>query len=108
MHVRITERHCQVPRDTLDRAEKRLESLSKYHPRATSAEVVFTEEKVNRGVEVIVHVDGSGPIVASVQDTEFRTALDKVIDRLGRRLRKQRERRKEHQAPPSRSRAGGA
>ena len=106
MQVRITERHCQVPRHTLERAEKRLNSLSKYHPRATSAEVVFTEEKVSRGVEVIVHVDGSEPVVASVQDTEFGSALDKVIDRLGRRLRKQRERRTNRQAPPSRSRAG--
>ena len=104
MQVRITERHCQVPRDTLERAEKRLNSLSKYHPRASSAEVVFTEENVSRGVEVIVHVDGNEPIVASVQDTEFRAALDKVIDRLGRRLRKQRERRTDHQGPPSRGR----
>jgi ribosomal subunit interface protein len=97
-----------VPRDTLERAEKRLSSLSKYHPRATSAEVIFTEEKVNRGVEIIMHVDGAEPIVASVQDTEFRTALDKVVDRLGRRLRKQRERRIAHQAPPRRDRVGGA
>ena len=107
MQVRITERHCQVPRDTLERAEKRLSSLSKYHPRASSAEVVFTEENVSRGVEVIVHVDGNEPIVASVQGTEFRAALDKVIDRLGRRLRKQRERRTDHQAPPSRGRTAG-
>jgi ribosomal subunit interface protein len=96
-----------VPRDTLDRAEKRLTSLAKYSPRASSADVVFTEEKVNRGVEVIIHVDGGEPVVASVQDTEFRAALDKVVDRLGRRLRKQRERRTNHQGPPSRGRVAG-
>ena len=107
MQVRITERHCQVPRDTLERAEKRVAGLSKYSPRASSADVVFTEEKVNRGVEVIIHVDGGEPVVASVQDTEFRAALDKVVDRLGRRLRKQRERRTDHQAPSRRDRVGG-
>jgi ribosomal subunit interface protein len=106
VQVRITERHCQVPRDTLERAQKRLSSLSKYHPRASAAEVVFTEEKVSRGVEVIIHVDGNEPIVASVQDTDFRSALDKVIDRLGRRLRKQRQRRTDHQGRASRARAG--
>jgi ribosomal subunit interface protein len=93
-----------VPRDTLERAEKRLGSLSKYHPRATSAEVVFSEERASRNVEIIVHVDGTEPIMASVQDTEFRSALDKVLDRLARRLRKQRERRTNHQAPSRRDR----
>jgi ribosomal subunit interface protein len=96
-----------VPRDTLDRAEKRLTSLAKYSPRASSADVVFTEERVTRGVEVIIHVDGGEPVVASVQDTEFRAALDKVVDRLGRRLRKQRERRTNRQGPPSRGRVAG-
>jgi ribosomal subunit interface protein len=96
-----------VPRDTLERAEKRLGSLSKYHPRATSAEVVFSEERANRNVEIIVHVDGAAQVVASVQDTEFRAALDKVLDRLARKLRKQRERRTDHQAPSRRDRVGG-
>jgi ribosomal subunit interface protein len=107
VQVRITERHCQVPRDTLERAEKRLGALSKYSPRASSADVIFTEEKVNRGVEVIIHVDGGEPVVASVQDTEFRAALDKVVDRLARRLRKQREKRTNHQAPSRRDLVGG-
>jgi ribosomal subunit interface protein len=106
VRVRITERHVQVPRDTLERAEKRLGSMSKYHPRATSAEVVFSEERVNRNVEIIVHVDGAEPVVASVQDTEFRAALDKVLDRLARKLRKERARRTDHQAPSRRDRVG--
>jgi ribosomal subunit interface protein len=108
VQVRITERHVQVPKDTLARAESRLSSLSKYHPRASSAEVVFSEERADRTVEIIVHVDGSGPVVASVQDEEFRAALDKVLDRVARKLRKVRERRTNHQAPPGRDRVGGS
>jgi ribosomal subunit interface protein len=107
VQVRITERHVHVPKDMLARTEKRLGSLSKYHPRATSAEVVFSEEAVNRNVEIIVHVDGAQAIVASVQEAEFRTALDKALDRVARRLRKARERRTDHQAPPRRDRVGG-
>ena len=107
MRVRITERHVQVPRETLERVEKRLTSLSKYHPRASAADVVFSEERATRNVEIIVHVDGAEPVVASVQDTEFRPALDKVLDRLARKLRKERERRTDHQAPPRRDRVGG-
>ena len=107
MRVQITERHCRVPRDVTERAETRVASLAKYSPRASHAEVVFTEENVDRVVEVIMHVDGGEPIVARAEDAEFRAALDKVVDKLGRRLRKQRERRKDHQAPSRRDRVGG-
>ncbi len=105
MRVQITERHCEVPKEARERAETHIASLSKYSPRATSAEVVFMEERVDRIVEVIVHVDGEQPVVARAEDTEFSAAVDKVVDRLGRQLREQRDLRKDHQAPPRRERA---
>jgi ribosomal subunit interface protein len=105
LRVQITERHCEVPKETLARAEKRVAALAKYSPRVSSADVLFLEEKTTRTVEVIVHVDGEEPVVGRVEDGEFRSALDKVVDRLARRLRRQRERRTDHHAPPSRDRA---
>ena len=89
-----------------ERAETHVASLAKYSPRATAAEVLFMEEKLERIVEVIVHVDGEEPVVARAEDAEFHAAVDKVVDRLSRRLREQRDLRKDHQAPPSRNRAG--
>lgn len=106
MRVKVTERHCEVPAETHERAEQAVAALSKYSPRATSAEVLFMEERVDRIVEVIVHVDGDEPVVARGEDPEFRIALDKVLDRIGRRLKKERDQRTEHQAPPRRDRAG--
>lgn len=106
MRVQITERHCEVPREARERAETQVAALAKYSPRATAADVVFMEENVDRIVEVIVHIDGEEPVVARAEDTEFRAALDKVIDRLSRQLREQRDLRTDHQAPPRRDRAG--
>lgn len=100
MRIQITTRHCDVPEDVLDRAREQVASLAKFDPRATSAEVVFEEEKQNRKVEVIVHSDGSAPVVGAGEATEFRGAVDKVVDRVGRQLREQRKRAREHQAPP--------
>jgi ribosomal subunit interface protein len=106
VRVQIAERHCEVPRDARERAETQVASLAKYSPRATAAEVVFMEEKLDRIVEVIVHIDGEEPVVARAADTEFRAALDKVVDRLSRLLRDQRDLRKDHRAPPMGDRAG--
>ncbi len=106
MRVQITERHCDVPRDIRERAEAQMEALAKFSPRATAADIVFLEENVTRVVEVIVHIDGEVPVVARADDKEFHSALDKVIERVGRQLREQRELRTDHQAPPRRDRAG--
>ena len=100
MRVQITERRCDVPGDVLRRTENQIQSLTKFEQRATAADVVFTEERHSRRVEVIIHVDGSEPVVAHGDGTEFRTALDQAVDRLGRKLRRQRKRRRDHQAPP--------
>ena len=106
LRVKITERHCEVLADTRERAESQVAALKKHSPQASSAEVIFMEERVDRVVEVIMHVDGSEPVVARAEDTEFRSALDKVLDRLSRQLKKENELRVDHQAPPRRDREG--
>ena len=100
MRVQITERHCDVPDEVLERTRDQIESLAKYEQQATRAEVVFVEEKHAKKVEVIIHVDGAESVVAHGDGTEFRSALDQVVDRLRRMLRRQRKRRRDHQAPP--------
>jgi len=100
VRVQVTERHCDVPDDVLDRTREQIEALAKYEARASSADVVYTEEKLTKNVEVRVHVDGSNPVVAHGDGSEFRSALDQVVDRLARQLRRQHDRRHDHQAPP--------
>jgi len=107
VRVQITERHCEVPADVLERTEAQIASLSKYSPRASAADVVYTEEKLDKLVEVIFHIDGGEPIVANGRGSDFRAALDEVVERASRRLRKQRERRTDHKAPPLSERAAG-
>jgi len=106
VRVQITERHCDVPTDVRERTEAQMASLAKYSPRATAADVVFEEEKLDKLVEVIIHIDGAEPVVAQGRDSEFRSALDQVVDRASRMLRRQRERRTDHKAPPRGERAG--
>jgi ribosomal subunit interface protein len=105
LRVQITARHCEIPADIRERTEVQVASLGKYSPRASAADVVYTEEKLDKVVEVIVHVDGGEPVVATGRDADYRTALDQVVERAGRMMRKQRERRTDHQGPPRSERA---
>jgi ribosomal subunit interface protein len=100
MRVQITARHCEVPSDVLERTESVISGLTRYEPRASAGDVVYSEEKLTKKVEVLIHIDREEPVVAHGEGSEFRSALDEVVDRLSRRLRRLRERRRDHQAPP--------
>lgn len=100
MRITITERRCEVPRKVIDRAEAQIKSLSKYEQRATAAEVVFWDERHIRKIEVIVHIDGAAHVVGRGEGGDYRSALDQSVDRLRRMLSEQRERRRDHKAPP--------
>ena len=100
MRVNITERHCDVPAKVLERTETQVGRLTKYESRATAADVIYTEEKKARKVELIVHVDGAPHVTARGEGDDFRSALDQGVDRIRRMLRDAREKRRDHQAPP--------
>ena len=100
MRVNITGRHCDVPKNILDRTESHVGGLTKYEPRATAAEVIYTEEKRTCQVEVIVHIDGAPHVAAHGEGSDFRAALSSVLERVRRLLRDARSKRVDHKAPP--------
>lgn len=100
MRITITERSCQVPNSVRERTQTLVEGLAKYEDRATSADVVYSDEKHTKKVEIIVHIDGAPQVVARGEGDDFRSAVDRTVNRAKRMLREQRERRRDHQAPP--------
>ncbi len=100
MKLKIVARHCEISESLRKRTETRVSGLTKYHRRVTAAEVVFSEIKRTRSVEVILSLDADDPVVARAEGEEFRTALDKVLDRLVRILKRRRDARTDHQASP--------
>jgi ribosomal subunit interface protein len=100
LRVQITARHCSVPDALLRRTEEQINRLSRYDPRIASAEVTYTEEKRSRKAEVVLHIDGTEPVVARAEEPEFRSALDKATDRVTRMLKRERQQHRDHWAPP--------
>lgn len=100
MRVQVTQRHCEVPERVISRAESRLLRLERFEPRLSSADLVFTEARNARFAEALLSIDGSDQVFAKGEGPEFRAAVDVLLDRLSRILRKNRERRTDHQASP--------
>jgi ribosomal subunit interface protein len=99
MRVQIAARHCEVPDTVRDRTEEQLVKLSKYEPRLSGAEVVFEVEKHLKKVDAILKVDREEPVLASGEGVEFREAVDQMVDRLSRILRRRRKQLKDYHRP---------
>ncbi len=99
MRIQISARHCEIPDSTRERTQEQISGLTRYDPDVAAAEVVYEEEKHLRRVEVILSIDRGDPVVATGEGDEFRAALDQVVDRLRRILRRRRGQRKDHQGP---------
>lgn len=100
MDVTITARHCTIAGSVRERAEARVARLSRYEPRMSAGHVIFEEEGSERRAEIRVAVDGAPMQVAKGDGDSFRAALDRALDRITRRLKREREKRVDHQAPP--------
>ena len=99
MRVQIAARRCEVPTTVRDRTEEQLEKLSRYEPRLAGAEVVFEVEKHLKKVDAVLKVDRGEPAIASGEGTEFREAVDQMVDRLSRILRRRRDQDKKYHRP---------
>jgi ribosomal subunit interface protein len=96
----ISGRNTEVTDDLRVRIEAQFERLERYEPRAARAEVTLWEEKNRCVAEAVLSIDRR-PAVHGVAEAEaFRTALDRLHDKLARQLKRERSRRRDHRAPP--------
>ncbi|MEJ2679668.1 MAG: ribosome-associated translation inhibitor RaiA [Gemmatimonadota bacterium] len=103
MNVTVTARHCRIHDSDRERALDRVGRLIRYEPRMAEGDVIFQEEGAVKRAEVRVHVAGGQIQVARADGDTFRTAVDLAVQKMTRQLKRNRERRVDHQAPTSKS-----
>lgn len=108
MQLIITGRHCDVDAELRDVFQTRFENLQRFEPRVSRVEVTVTQVKRGFEVEAEASVDRAARVHARAEAEEMRTALDRVVERLGRQLRRQHGRHHEHRAPPMEELLGGS
>lgn len=84
---------CNVPDTVLRIAEDQFRRLQKFESRIQAADLRFDIDHGLHRVEARITVTGAPLIVAQGSGDSFRTAIDRIVDRLGRQLRRRRERR---------------
>jgi len=86
MRITITARHTEVDDELRAHARELVEKVAKLVRRPHHAQVIFTEDHGEAGVEIEVHVPRARVHVAKSQAADHRSALDAAIARVKRQI----------------------
>lgn len=94
MNITVNGRHLEITDALKSYAEDKVRKLEKYLPTGADATVTLEVEKFRRKAEV--QIKGNGLLIQAHDVTdEMYSSIDKVMDKLSRRVRKYKERLKD-------------
>ena len=99
MQLIISGRNIDIDDGLRSHIEEQFERLSRYEPGASRAEITLREEKSGCTAEAVLSIDRRPPIHGQATADGYRTAIDRLQDKLARQLKKARGRRRDHKAP---------
>lgn len=99
MQIIISSRHAEISAALRRHVEDQFERLVRFDDRISRVDVTLTEEKNRCIAEANLSVDREVPVHGSAEAADFRSAVDRLLDKLSRQLKKRRSRRREHKAP---------
>jgi ribosomal subunit interface protein len=88
MRTIVTARHCEIPDELRERTRVLVEKLTKAAHRPQRAEVVFDVGHGQKVVEMQLYLPRGQVKVASAEADDFRTALDRVVEKVRNQLDK--------------------
>jgi ribosomal subunit interface protein len=88
MKMIITARHCDIPDDLRERATELVEKTAKLAVRPHRAEIIFDDDHQKKIVELQLYLVGGQVRVCKAEASDFRTALDRALDKLRNQLDK--------------------
>lgn len=101
MQLIIHARHCELSDEVRETIRERFEHVGKFESRATRAEVTVTGVKQGFDAEALVSVDRANRIHARAEARDVRSAIDRVVQKVGVQLKKLHDRHHSHRAPPT-------
>jgi putative sigma-54 modulation protein len=102
MQITIKGRHWKVTPDYREYAERRIEKLQRYFSHLISAQLTVTEEGYRHQAELRIFGNGVD-LTGRAQDPDPRVALDQVLEKQERALKRRKEQIKDHKKKSGRA-----
>lgn len=97
MQLSVTGHHIEVTPPLRSYVEKKLEKITRHFDHVIDVHCVLTVEKLRQKAEATLHVSGSA-IHADATEPDMYAAIDALIDKLDRCVKKHKEKRSDHHA----------
>ena len=98
MDIQITSRHEKASQSLQDTISAEFSKLEKYYDRVTSCHVIIDSERGKQMMEVVMNMAGH-TVTATAKDWNLGKAMDSVIMKVGRQMKKINEKIKDHKKP---------
>jgi putative sigma-54 modulation protein len=95
MQLNVTGHHVDVTPSMHDYVSQKLERLERHFDHVTNVHVILSVEKLRQKAEATLHISG-GNLFADAQDEDMYAAIDAMVDKLDRQIKKHKEKLTDH------------
>lgn len=95
MQLNLTGHHVDITDSMRDYVTGKLEKLERHFDHVTNVHVILSVEKLRQKAEATLHITGNN-IFADATDEDMYAAIDALIDKLDRQVRKHKEKITDH------------
>ncbi|MGL1933642.1 MAG: ribosome-associated translation inhibitor RaiA [Fibrobacterales bacterium] len=100
MNVQFTARHFHASQELQDNMTADVQALSQFYNNIIDAHVILEQHKSSRSAEITVNILNK-TVVAKAEEENMGKAVEKVLERMQRQLKKENELLKSHKANPT-------
>ncbi len=100
MQVTVSGRHMSVGDSLKEYCQEKASRLTRFYDRISMIEVILDGHDGNHSAEIIVHSEGTQPFVASEEQEDAYAAVDLLMDKIERQIRRHKERLRNRKHPP--------
>jgi len=100
MQITVTGRHMGVSESLESYCLKKVPRLQRFYDRVHAAEVIIDGHNGKHMAEIIVRAEGTPPFVASEEHEDAFAAVDLVLDKVERQIRRHKEKIRNRKHPP--------
>ena len=107
MQINVTGQHLNLTDSLRDYAISKMQKLERHFDHVTNVHVILSVEKERQKAEATVHVSGRDLFADAVADNMY-PAIDAMVDKLDRQVRRHKEKVTDHHRASGRSKAQSA
>jgi putative sigma-54 modulation protein len=100
MQITVSGRHMGISESLKGYCQEKSERLVRFFDRIQSIEVILDGNNGQHFAEMIVHSEGTPPFVAREQHDDAYAAVDLMLDKVERQIRRHKEKLRNRKHPP--------